>query len=169
MASLTSAAVTIPTFTGLKSASPSRCPAKPVTAPITPSTGGVFIKSSLKEVVGVTAFAAVASAAMASNALAVEVLLGGSDGSLAFVPNNITVAAGEEIVFINNAGFPHNVVFDEDEVPAGVNAAAISMSEEDLLNSASETYKVTLKEKGTYSFYCAPHQGAGMVGKITVN
>ncbi|KAK1322121.1 hypothetical protein QJS10_CPA03g02341 [Acorus calamus] len=74
-----------------------------------------------------------------------------------------------EIVFKNNAGFPHNVVFDEDEVPAGVNASAISMSEEDLLNSASKTYKVTLKEKGTYSSYCSPHQGAGMAGKVTVN
>ncbi|ONK54943.1 uncharacterized protein A4U43_UnF9470 [Asparagus officinalis] len=36
------------------------------------------------------------------------------------------------------------------------------MSEEDLLNAPGETYKVTLKEKGTYSFYCSPHQGAGM-------
>ncbi|KAK1273832.1 hypothetical protein QJS04_geneDACA009680 [Acorus gramineus] len=165
MASLTSAAVTIPSFTGLKSGSPPRSSAKPS---IAPAPKGVVAKASLKEA-GVAAVAVAASAVLASNALAVEVLLGGSDGSLAFVPSEITVAAGEEIVFKNNAGFPHNVVFDEDEVPAGVNATAISMSEEDLLNAPNETYKVVLKEKGTYTFYCSPHQGAGMVGKVTVN
>ncbi|KAG0473143.1 hypothetical protein HPP92_015000 [Vanilla planifolia] len=98
-----------------------------------------------------------------------EVLLGGNDGTLAFVPRELTVSAGETIVFKNNAGFPHNVVFDEDEVPPGVNAADISMKDEDLLNAPGEVYSVTLNEKGTYTFYCTPHQGAGMVGKITVN
>nr|prf plastocyanin [Rumex obtusifolius] len=98
----------------------------------------------------------------------IEIKLGGDDGALAFVPGSFTVAAGEKIVFKNNAGFPHNIVFDEDEVPAGVDAAKISMSEEDLLNAPGETYAVTLSEKGTYSFYCSPHQGAGMVGKVTV-
>lgn len=86
-----------------------------------------------------------------------------------FVPSTITVPAGEKITFKNNAGFPHNVVFDEDEVPSGVDVSKISMSEEDLLNAPGEVYSVTLTEKGTYSFYCSPHQGAGMVGKVTVN
>lgn len=34
-----------------------------------------------------------------------------------FEPANVTVKAGEAITWTNNAGFPHNVVFDEDEVP----------------------------------------------------
>ena len=38
-------------------------------------------------------------------------------GALVFDPASITVAKGEEIKFVNNAGFPHNVVFDEDDVP----------------------------------------------------
>ncbi|KAG9150296.1 hypothetical protein Leryth_017597 [Lithospermum erythrorhizon] len=41
------------------------------------------------------------------------------------------------------------------------------MGEEDLLNAPGETYSVTLTEKGTYSFYCSPHAGAGMKGKVT--
>lgn len=69
--------------------------------------------------------ATAASAMLASNALAIEVLLGGSDGTLAFVPSEFSVAPGEKIVFKNNAGFPHNVVFDEDSVPAGVDAGKI--------------------------------------------
>nr|P00295.1 RecName: Full=Plastocyanin [Mercurialis perennis] len=98
-----------------------------------------------------------------------DVLLGSDDGELAFVPNNFSVPSGEKITFKNNAGFPHNVVFDEDEIPSGVDASKISMDEADLLNAPGETYAVTLTEKGSYSFYCSPHQGAGMVGKVTVN
>ena len=38
-------------------------------------------------------------------------------GSLVFEPSSITIAKGESVTFVNNAGFPHNVVFDEDNVP----------------------------------------------------
>jgi plastocyanin len=101
--------------------------------------------------------------------MAITILLGSDNGELAFVPNSFSVAAGETIEFKNNAAFPHNVVFDEDEIPSGVDATKISMSDEDYLNAPGEVYAVKLSEKGTYSFYCAPHQGAGMTGKVTVN
>ncbi|KAK6118846.1 LOW QUALITY PROTEIN: hypothetical protein DH2020_047413 [Rehmannia glutinosa] len=165
MATVTSAAVTIPSFTGLKAGV---SPSKTTTAKFTPAPATapkLAVKASLKDF-GVAVAATGASAILASNALAIEVMLGGDDGSLAFIPQNLN--RREKIVFSNNAGFPHNVVFDEDEIPAGVDASKISMSEEDLLNAKGETYAVTLTEKGTYSFYCAPHQGAGMVGKVTV-
>ncbi|XP_021675215.2 plastocyanin [Hevea brasiliensis] len=168
MAAVASAAVAIPSFTGLKAASATtaKVNASPkVTASLVPR---LAIKASMKDV-GVAVVATAASAILASNAMAIEVLLGGDDGSLAFVPSNFSVAAGEKIVFKNNQGFPHNVVFEEDEIPSGVDASKISMSEEDLLNAPGETYAVTLSEKGTYTFYCSPHQGAGMVGKVTVN
>ncbi|GFP98236.1 plastocyanin, partial [Phtheirospermum japonicum] len=64
------------------------------------------------------------------------------------IPQNFEVAAGEKIVFLNNAGFPHNV---RSQLAAGVDASKISMSEEDLLNAKGETYAVTLTEKGTYA------------------
>ena len=168
MASLTSAAVTIPSFTGLKAAGTAARAATISTPRRTSPPMAMSARASLKEI-GVAVAATAATAMLAGNALAIDVLLGGDDGSLAFVPSNFSVPAGEKIVFKNNAGFPHNVVFDEDEVPSGVNVQAISMSEEDYLNAPGETYEVTLKEKGTYTFYCAPHQGAGMVGKVTVN
>ncbi|KVI07299.1 plastocyanin [Cynara cardunculus var. scolymus] len=167
MASVTSSAVSIPSFTGLKAigATASRATTVKVAAAATPK---LSVKASLKDA-AVAAVVISASALLASNALAVEVLLGANDGGLVFEPSTFTVAPGEKIVFKNNRGFPHNVVFDEDEIPAGVDAAKISMSEEDLLNANGETYSVTLTEKGTYSFYCSPHQGAGMAGKVTVN
>ncbi|OVA15974.1 Blue (type 1) copper domain [Macleaya cordata] len=158
MATVTSAAVAIPSFTGLKAGASTRSSAKVAVSPA-PMVG---VTASFKEV-GIAIAATAASALLTSNAMAMEVLLGGDDGSLAFVPNEFSVSAGETIVFKNNAGFPHNVVFDEDEIPSGVDAGKISMSEEDLLNGAGDTYSVTLSAKGTYSFYCAPHQGAGMI------
>mmetsp|Transcript_32687 Transcript_32687/g.32407 ORF Transcript_32687/g.32407 Transcript_32687/m.32407 type:complete len:148 (+) Transcript_32687:20-463(+) len=96
----------------------------------------------------------------------VTVKLGADSGALVFEPATVTVKSGEAIVFKNNAGFPHNVVFDEDNVPAGVNADAISR--DDLLNAPGESFSVKLTTPGEYGYFCEPHQGAGMVGTIIV-
>ncbi|PIA35509.1 hypothetical protein AQUCO_03500105v1 [Aquilegia coerulea] len=166
MATVTSASVAIPSFTGLKAGATTRVANfSKVSASSTPM---VSVKASLKDV-GVAVAVTAATVMFASNAMAVEVLLGSDDGGLAFVPSDFSVSAGEKIVFKNNAGFPHNVVFDEDEIPSGVEVSKISMGEEDYLNAPGESYAVTLDAKGTYKFYCAPHQGAGMIGKVTVN
>jgi len=93
--------------------------------------------------------------------------LGADSGALVFDPSSVSIKAGDTVTFKNNAGFPHNVVFDEDAVPEGVKADAIS--HEDYLNAPGETYSVKLTTPGSYGFYCEPHQGAGMQGKITVN
>ncbi|KFK34454.1 hypothetical protein AALP_AA5G147400 [Arabis alpina] len=169
MASVTSATVAIPSFTGLKLAAIS----KPVSVSTTirsssSSTAKLTVKSSLKDF-GVMAVATAASMALVGNAMAIEILLGSDDGGLVFVPSDFTVAKGEKIVFKNNAGFPHNVVFDEDEIPSGVDVSKISMDDQELLNGAGDKYEVTLTVPGSYGFFCAPHQGAGMVGKVTVN
>lgn len=55
--------------------------------------------------------------ALALAANAAEVKLGGDDGSLVFVPAELTIKAGETVTWKNNRGFPHNVMFDEDAVP----------------------------------------------------
>ena len=81
-------------------------------------------------------------------------------------PPSITVAKGETVEFVNNKALPHNVVFDEDNVPAGVNADAIS--HEDYLNGPGEKVTNKFDVAGTYGYYCEPHQGAGMAGKIIV-
>merc|ERR1712066_1115486 len=77
---------------------------------------------------------------------AVSVKLGSDSGSLVFVP--------------------HNVVFDEDNVPEGVNAE--SLSHEDFLNAPGETVSTKFDKAGTYGYYCEPHRGAGMQAKIIV-
>ena len=65
---------------------------------------------------------------------------------------------------MNNKGFPHNVVFDEDAIPAGVSVDALS--HEDYLNGAGDSVTTKFDVAGTYGYYCEPHQGAGMVGKV---
>merc|ERR1719213_671038 len=111
--------------------------------------------------------AGLAAAALASpvNA-ATTVKLGSDAGGLVFDPDRLTIKAGESVDFKNNAVFPHNVIFDEDKVPEGVNVDAISR--EDLLNAPGETHTVKFEKAGEYGYYCQPHQGAGMVGTITV-
>merc|ERR1719217_1160937 len=90
------------------------------------------------------------------------VLLGSDSGSLVFVPDTVTIKAGESVEFKNNVGFPHNIVFDEDAVPEGVDAG--KLSREDYLNAAGETYVAKFDKAGEYGYYCEPHQGAGMKG-----
>merc|ERR1719224_250723 len=102
-----------------------------------------------------------------SSAVAQAVVKLGSDsGGLVFVPDTLEIKSGDKVTFTNNAGFPHNIIFDEDNVPDGVSVD--SLSREDYLNAPGETYEVKFDKAGTYGYYCEPHRGAGMQGKITV-
>lgn len=169
MAAVTFAAVSIPSFTGLKAASGLATSKFGASVKVSASSvPKLSVKASMKEV-GIAVVATAASALLASNAMAKEILLGSDDGQLVFVPSSFSVAAGEKLVFRNNAAYPHNVIFDEDAVPSGVDPNEISMKEDELLNAKDEVFEVTLSTKGDYGFYCAPHQGAGMVGNLTVN
>merc|ERR1739841_377238 len=104
---------------------------------------------------------------MVNPAFAATIKLGGDNGELGFFPSSVTVSKGETVEFVNNKAFPHNVVFDEDAVPDGVDADKIS--HEDYLNGPGEKVSNKFDTAGTYEFYCEPHQGAGMQGKIVVN
>jgi plastocyanin len=88
-------------------------------------------------------------------------------GGLVFEPSTVTIAKGESVTWVNNAGYPHNIVFDEDAVPSGVNAE--SLGHEDYLNAPGETHTTKFDTAGEYTYYCEPHQGAGMQGKVIVN
>jgi len=138
---------------------------RPVTRPATTLAPRAALPNFKR--VAQTAGVSVATLAVAFSAHAANVQMGGAGGVLAFIPEELSVSAGETVTFTNKAGFPHNIVFDEDAVPAGVNADAISHP--GLLNAQDETVTVTLTKPGTYEYYCEPHQGAGMVGKITVS
>ena len=94
-----------------------------------------------------------------AQAKTVEVKLGTDAGMLAFEPSNVTISAGDSVKFVNNKLAPHNAVFDGHE----------ELSHPDLAFAPGESWEETFSNPGTYDFYCEPHRGAGMVGKIVVN
>jgi plastocyanin len=90
----------------------------------------------------------------------VTVKMGADNGMLAFQPANVTIKAGDTVKWQNNKLPPHNIVFED--------KALAAKSHSQLMFSPGEAYEVTFDNAGTYTYYCEPHRGAGMVGKITV-
>ena len=93
-----------------------------------------------------------------ASASTVEVKLGTDAGMLAFEPSTINISEGDTVKFINNKLAPHNAVFDGHE----------EYSHADLAFAPGESWEETFTTAGTYEFYCEPHRGAGMVGKVIV-
>merc|ERR1712099_180451 len=109
--------------------------------------------------VATAAVATAVSLSLSGVASAVDVKLGSDGGALVFEPAEITISAGDSVTWVNNVGYPHNVVFDVD---------VDSISHYDLLNGKGDVVSSTFNTAGEYSYYCEPHQGAGMVGTIIV-
>ncbi len=85
--------------------------------------------------------------------------------SLQFQPNSVTASPGDTIVWNNAAGLPHNIVFDDSSKFAEADVKALGKLQ------GKGTVELTLPgdlPAGEYSYYCTPHRGAGMVGKVVV-
>lgn len=87
------------------------------------------------------------------------VKMGTDSGMLGFEPSTVTIKAGDTVKWVNNKLPPHNIVFE---------GSAANKSHDQLMFSPGESYEATFDEPGTYSYYCAPHRGAGMAGKVVV-
>ena len=94
------------------------------------------------------------------------VKMGSDNGQLVFVPDEIKICKGDTVTWVNNKGGPHNVVFDEEAIPAGVSQESISM--DDQLGEEGETFSKKFDIAGEYKYYCEPHRGAGMNAALTV-
>ena len=90
----------------------------------------------------------------------VTVKMGADNGMLAFDPANVTIKAGDTVKWVNNKLPPHNIIFED--------KGLANKSHDQLMFSPGESYEMTFDSPGTYSYYCAPHRGAGMAGKVTV-
>ncbi len=104
-------------------------------------------------------FTAIAPAAAADY----TVKMGGDNGTLKFDPPSLTINAGDTVKWVNNKLAPHNVVFDK-----APEDKAAKISHKALVFSPGESFQTIFDTPGTYSYYCEPHRGAGMVGTITV-
>jgi plastocyanin len=119
--------------------------------------------SALTMLVVISSFALFAPTAAAET---YTVKLGTDKGLLAFEPKSIKVKPGDTIKWANNKMPPHNVVFD----PKGGELAK-ALSHKQLFMRAGEGYETVIPADavaGTYTFYCEPHRGANMVGKMTI-
>jgi plastocyanin len=99
------------------------------------------------------------------------VKMGSDNGNLVFQPATITVKHGDVVQWVNNKLFPHNVMFDGTKMPAEEASMASVFSHPQLMVKTGETYELNIADSlvpGEYSYYCAPHRGAGMVAKIVV-
>ena len=103
-------------------------------------------------------FTLLATLFLAAPAWAVDVQMG-SGGNLVFEPDDISINAGESIHFVNNMLPPHNVIV-EDRPDLGHESLAMLPGEE---------FDLVFNDPGDYTFFCAPHKGAGMIGHVHVS
>lgn len=97
---------------------------------------------------------------------------------LVFVPDEITIAPGDTVVWENVGQIGHSVTAYEDEIPEG--AAYFASGGFDAEQAArqaypsqgdiagGERYEHTFSVEGTYEYFCIPHESVGMVGTVVV-
>ena len=116
----------------------------------------------------------VASFALSASPAAAEtytIKMGTDRGLLQFEPQTVTIKPGDTVQWVMNKVPPHNAVFDAPTIPGGDQALAKQLSHTKLTFSPGENFETTFPEDaapGTYPFYCQPHRGAGMAGKVIV-
>ena len=94
-----------------------------------------------------------------------------------FSPADLTISAGDVVVFKNVSGGPHNVQFKADSIPAGAQAvldAAITDKmgplSSALVSAPGDSLVISFAGApvGDYYFTCTPHMAMNMHGKFTV-
>ena len=102
-------------------------------------------------------FALLATLFFSAPAWAVDVQMG-YDGNLIFEPSDVTISAGESVHFVNNMLPPHNVIVE----------GRPDLAHESLAMLPGEEFDITFNDPGDYTYWCAPHKGAGMIGTVHV-
>ena len=92
------------------------------------------------------------------SAYALDITMG-SNGNLIFEPADVTILAGESVHFVNNMLPPHNVIVENRP----------DLAHESLAMLPGEEFDITFNDPGDYTYWCAPHKGAGMIGNVHVN
>jgi plastocyanin len=88
----------------------------------------------------------------------VTVKMGSDGGQLVFEPKVVTIKVGDTIKWVNNKAFPHNIIFEGHE----------ELSHKKLAQKPKAELESTFNEAGEFAYYCSPHRGAGMQGKVVV-
>jgi plastocyanin len=107
----------------------------------------------------------------------VTVQMIGSSSGYSFKPSMVRIKVGQSVKFVTVSGGPHNVTFDQQDIPEGA-AAALDQDMPrqqakltgPLVPNTDDSYVITFAnvKPGAYKFYCLPHQSFGMQGTIIV-
>ncbi|WP_435195540.1 plastocyanin/azurin family copper-binding protein [Natronomonas sp. EA1] len=119
----------------------------------------------LRSAGGVTAAAGAVAASGTAAAQEEKTVVVGPGGSLVFDPATVYVAKGGTVTWEWDSD-DHNIVVDSQPEGAGWEGTEGDAA---TLYDTGHTYSHTFETLGEYSYYCAPHQSAGMVGKVVVN
>lgn len=87
-----------------------------------------------------------------------------------FVPNEITISVGDDVVWKNTSDLVHTVTCQPEEA---VDANNVNLPKgAEAFNSGrlspGGSFKKTFTVKGTYKYFCIPHEATGMVGTVVV-
>lgn len=87
-----------------------------------------------------------------------------------FDPIGLFVESGETVLFENESGSHSATAYKEGNGQATVTRIPDGAEEWDsgVLSEQGATFKHTFETPGTYDYYCTPHKGLGMVGRIVV-
>ena len=96
--------------------------------------------------------------------------------SYKFVPAELTIKAGDVVVFKGVSGTAHNVAFWADSIPAGAQPVLDAqlkdgpqpLSTNMVADGASTSISFAGAPTGTYKVFCIPHLPMGMKMTITV-
>ncbi len=90
--------------------------------------------------------------------------------SLKYVPEEVTIQAGQTVVWTNTSSTFHTVTNDpalaQDRSHAQLPEGAQPFNSGNI--APGEVFQHTFEVPGAYVYFCIPHEAMGMVGKITV-
>lgn len=90
--------------------------------------------------------------------------------SLKYVPEEVTIRAGQTVVWTNTSGIVHTVTADsalaQDRSHAQLPEGAQPFNSGDIAPGA--VFQHTFDVPGKYVYFCIPHEAMGMVGRIIV-
>jgi plastocyanin len=119
-------------------------------------------RAFLTTAAGTAAAAGAAGTVTAQEGGSEEVIVG-PDGDLVFSPGTdepLQITPGTTVTFTWDSD-NHNIVVDSQPEGAGWEG-------HETIENTGFTYEYTFETLGTYEYYCAPHETAGMVGTIEV-
>ncbi|AXG10274.1 plastocyanin/azurin family copper-binding protein [Haloplanus rubicundus] len=95
----------------------------------------------------------------------------------AYDPERVTVAPGTTVRWVNDDDVGHSVTAYGDAIPAGTDYFASGgfdterAARNDIaggLIAAGDAYEHTFTTTGTHDYFCVPHEGSGMTGRVIV-